>query len=69
MLTGRPHSNPFDVIGARALGMGAIWVDRSGAGWTDALGDSLGPGGRELVPSKIVSDLGDVAEYVRSLPA
>ena len=27
--------NPFDIVGAKACGMGACWVDRSGAGWMD----------------------------------
>lgn len=30
--------NPFDVVGARAVGMKAAWVDRAGKGWTDRLG-------------------------------
>ncbi|KAA6408908.1 MAG: haloacid type II [Lasallia pustulata] len=29
--------NPFDVVGARAVGMQAAWVDRGGEGWTDTL--------------------------------
>ncbi|CAL3971856.1 unnamed protein product [Diplocarpon coronariae] len=36
--------NPFDVVGARAVGMQAAWVDRGGKGWTDRLG-TLTPGG------------------------
>ena len=31
-------SNPFDVVGARAIGMQAAWVDRAGNGWQDQLG-------------------------------
>jgi 2-haloacid dehalogenase len=31
-------SNPFDVTGARAVGMKAAWVDRAGTGWQDNLG-------------------------------
>ncbi|KAL4946478.1 hypothetical protein BDV06DRAFT_122490 [Aspergillus oleicola] len=27
--------NPFDVAGARSVGMNAIWVDRGGKGWVD----------------------------------
>jgi 2-haloacid dehalogenase len=61
-------SNPFDVVGARAVGMRALWVDRAGTGWTDALGAGLGPGGRELAPTEIVRGLGDIAAYVRTLP-
>ncbi|KAF2663695.1 haloacid dehalogenase [Microthyrium microscopicum] len=35
-------SNPFDIVGAHALGMKTAWVDRVGSGWVDALsvGDS-----------------------------
>jgi 2-haloacid dehalogenase len=29
--------NPFDVVGANAVGLRTCWVDRSGRGWTDAL--------------------------------
>jgi len=37
--------NPFDVAGARAVGMQAAWVDRAGNGWQDALipGEHGGP--------------------------
>ena len=44
--------NPFDVVGARAVGMNAIWVDRAGNGWQDEL--VQGDAGR---PTKIVSSL------------
>jgi 2-haloacid dehalogenase len=67
MIVSTSCSNPFDVVGARACGLNAIWVDRSGSGWSDQLGMGLGPGGRELAPTKIVKGLGEVAEYVRSL--
>ncbi|KAF2220034.1 haloacid dehalogenase, type II [Elsinoe ampelina] len=29
--------NPFDIVGARTVGMQAIWVDRDGKGWIDQL--------------------------------
>ena len=29
--------NPFDIVGARSVGMQAAWVDRAGNGWTDQL--------------------------------
>ena len=29
--------NPFDVVGAKAMGMKAVWVDRAGSGWVDRL--------------------------------
>ena len=28
-------SNPFDVVGARSVGMNVVWVDRDGKGWQD----------------------------------
>lgn len=48
-------SNPFDVVGARAVGMQAIWVDRAGRGWIDKLGQE---------PTKIVRGLGEVVEFI-----
>lgn len=47
--------NPFDVVGARAFGMQAAWVDRAGAGWQDRLGQG---------PTVVVKDLGEVADAV-----
>ncbi|KAJ5385191.1 hypothetical protein N7517_003102 [Penicillium concentricum] len=35
--------NPFDIVGARATGMQAIWVDRVGTGWKDAMAPDLRP--------------------------
>ncbi|MCJ1356234.1 MAG: hypothetical protein MMC33_006228 [Icmadophila ericetorum] len=37
--------NPFDVVGARSVGMQAAWVDRGGNGWTDRMiqGDAGAP--------------------------
>ncbi|KAJ5162988.1 uncharacterized protein N7500_004818 [Penicillium coprophilum] len=35
--------NPFDIVGARAAGMQAIWVDRVGTGWRDAMAPDLRP--------------------------
>jgi len=51
--------NPFDIVGSRAVGMNAVWVDRLGNGWVDGLGDP------DLRPSVVVKDLGDVAREVR----
>lgn len=34
-------SNPFDVVGAKAAGMRAAWVDRAGTGWVDQLGELI----------------------------
>ena len=47
--------NPFDVCGARAVGMQAAWVDRAGNGWHDKLG-----GG----PTVVVKSLEEVADAV-----
>lgn len=44
--------NPFDITGARAVGMQACWVDRAGNGWQDAM---------------IEGDLGKPTAIVRSL--
>lgn len=52
-------SNPFDIVGARAVGMKAVWVDRSGVGWVD----SLGQGGRGR-PTLIVRGLDEVVDAV-----
>ncbi|KAK6509266.1 hypothetical protein TWF481_004025 [Arthrobotrys musiformis] len=30
-------ANPFDIVGAQAVGMTGVWVDRAGNGWHDAL--------------------------------
>lgn len=48
--------NPFDVVGARAIGMQAAWVDRAGNGWQDRLGAG---------PTVIVRSLEEVADAVR----
>lgn len=47
--------NPFDVVGARAVGMQAAWVDRAGNGWHDKLGQE---------PTVIVKSLEEVADAV-----
>jgi 2-haloacid dehalogenase len=52
--------NPFDIVGARAMGMNAAWCDRQGNGWVDCLGE---PG---LRPTVIVKGLGEVVEKVRA---
>ena len=52
--------NPFDVVGSRAVGMQAAWVDRAGNGWTDQL--VQGGNGQ---PTVIVKDLGEVLKAVR----
>ncbi|KAI9875548.1 MAG: hypothetical protein M1830_008349 [Pleopsidium flavum] len=52
--------NPFDIVGSRAMGMNAAWVDRAGNGWTDGL--VQGNNGR---PTVIVKGLGEVVEAVK----
>ena len=61
MFTKRLCSNPFDVTGARAAGLRAIWVDRAGKGWQDRLGG----GAEELRPTYIVHSLEEVAEVLK----
>lgn len=51
--------NPFDIVGARAVGMNAVWVDRGGAGWTDCLLGGAGKG-----PTAIVQSLEEVVSIV-----
>jgi len=61
--TARPHSvylvssNPFDVTGAVAAGLNAIWVDRAGKGWIDQLGE----------PTYIVKGLDELPGLVEKL--
>ncbi|KAJ5487784.1 hypothetical protein N7530_002084 [Penicillium desertorum] len=49
--------NPFDIVGARATGMQAIWVDRVGAGWKDAVAP-------DLQPTAIVRDLEHIVNEI-----
>ena len=53
-------SNPFDVAGARAVGLNSIWVDRKGTGWQDSL--ILSERGR---PTKTVESLDAVVEIIK----
>lgn len=50
--------NPFDVIGARGMGMNAIWVDRAGRGWQDAAVP-------DLRPSAIVRSLEHIVDEIK----
>ena len=52
--------NPFDVVGARSVGMQAAWVDRAGNGWTDQLVQ-----GQNGKPTVIVKGLGEVVDCVK----
>ena len=54
--------NPFDVVGARAVGMQAAWVDRAGGGWSDGLGDLVGEGVR---PTIVAREVGEAVEKIR----
>jgi len=56
--------NPFDVVGARAVGMQAAWVDRAGGhggngGWNDRLGDLVSGG-----PTIVVKNVGEAVEAI-----
>ncbi|KAK3671416.1 hypothetical protein LTR78_008694 [Recurvomyces mirabilis] len=51
--------NPFDVVGARKVGMNAIWVDREDGGWRDSLFE--GERGR---PTEVVGGLDRVVGTV-----
>ena len=51
--------NPFDIVGARAVGMNAVWVDRAGNGWTDQLVQ-----GEEGKPTFVVKGLEEVVDGV-----
>lgn len=52
--------NPFDIVGARAVGMHAIWVDRAGNGWQDCLIPT-----DRMQPSEIVKSLDEVVGVVK----
>lgn len=57
--------NPFDIVGARAAGIQAAWVDRGGGhsgngGWTDQLG-TLASGG----PTTIVSGVEEAVKAIK----
>ncbi|KZT39893.1 hypothetical protein SISSUDRAFT_1045036 [Sistotremastrum suecicum HHB10207 ss-3] len=43
--------NPFDVVGARKSGLNSVWVDRSGTGWIDQLGE----------PTKVIGSLEELS--------
>jgi 2-haloacid dehalogenase len=59
--------NPFDIVGAKAVGLNAVWVDRAGGhhgngGWNDRLGE-LASGG----PTVIVKGLDDAVKAIKKL--
>ena len=49
--------NPFDIVGARAFGMQAAWVDRAGNGWQDKQGGQ---------PTAIVQNLEELEKAVQA---
>jgi len=53
--------NPFDVVGARSVGLNVVWVDRLGLGWVDECVE--GDKGR---PTVVVKSLEEVVEAVMS---
>ena len=53
--------NPFDIVGARMVGMKAAWVDRAGLGWVDCLGEP------ECRPSVVAKDLTEVVAVMRNV--
>ena len=52
--------NPFDIVGARSVGMQAAWIDRAGNGWVDQLIQE--PTGK---PTVIVKDLEQVVDALK----
>jgi 2-haloacid dehalogenase len=59
--------NPFDVVGARSVGMRAAWVDRGGRGWCDGLGGLLDDGnGKGLGPIIIVGGVDEAVKGIES---
>jgi 2-haloacid dehalogenase len=54
-------SNPFDIVGARAFGMSAVWVDRDNTGWRDGLGGAMG-----LSPTKTAKGVDEAIQTILS---
>lgn len=61
-------ANAFDVLGARAAGLRAAWVDRAGTGWVDQLGEAIseagGAGRRDLTPTIVVKGVDEAVEKI-----
>ncbi|KAL4954349.1 HAD-like domain-containing protein [Aspergillus filifer] len=51
--------NPFDIVGARSVGMNAIWVDRGGKGWVDRVRP-------DVKPTVIVRSLEEIPDFLRT---
>jgi len=58
--------NAFDVVGARAAGLKAVWVDRGGEGWRDGLGGLVDGGGG---PTVVVRGVDEVVGAIRKFEA
>ena len=60
--------NPFDVVGAKAAGMQAAWVDRQGhhgkGGWSDRLGD-LASGGPTVIVKGVDEAIHGIEKWVK----
>ena len=52
--------NPFDIVGAKAMGLKTVWVARTEEGWEDCLVE-----GEEGKPDSIVKSLEEVVEKVK----
>ena len=52
--------NPFDVVGARASGLRAVWVDNQATGWVDNLG------GEAEGPTVVVESLDQVEHKIEA---
>jgi 2-haloacid dehalogenase len=61
--------NPFDVVGARAVGLQATWVDRAGGhhgmgGWNDRSRELVGEGG-EVGPTVVVKGADEAVKAIQ----
>lgn len=56
-------ANPFDVVGARAAGLRAVWVDRKGTGWVDRLGEVLSDKA-SLTPTIVVKGVDEAIDKI-----
>ncbi|KAF3762578.1 haloacid dehalogenase [Cryphonectria parasitica EP155] len=60
-------ANPFDVVGARAAGLRAVWVDRQGTGWVDRLGEVISEAGDakvDLKPTIVVKGVDEAVDKI-----
>jgi 2-haloacid dehalogenase len=61
--------NPFDVVGARAAGMQAAWIDRAGGhhgkgGWTDKLGE-MASGGPTVIVKGVEEAVNEIRKWAK----